>query len=123
MTTPQQYQFLEQIKRECGLVSVPPEIDPSAPPKRIFRRYFGNPPPRKPHHEMLKAKYPPKPGEVLLKEWVSGESGRLKIGYGGVMMRIHRGDYPLLSLRRVNARVIFVKSLDPTLNGLEGGGR
>ncbi len=123
MTTTQQYQFLEQIKRECGLVSVPPEPQLNTPPRRIYRRYFGKAPPRRPMGEMFKAKYPPAPGEVLLKEWVSGECGRLKIGYGGIMMRIHRGDYPLLSLRRVNARVIFVKSLDPTINGLEGGGR
>lgn len=51
----------------------------------------------------------PQDGEVSMKEWMISESQRLGIKPNGVYMRLMRGWYPDLKIRRVNKRVAFVK--------------
>ena len=49
------------------------------------------------------------PGEMRLKEWLAAEANRLGIDPDSVHMRLRRGKYPGLKLRRMNRQNIFVQ--------------
>ena len=51
----------------------------------------------------------PRPGEVQLKVWLQTEAARCGITESGVFQRLKRGKYPEVKVRRVNARVVFVR--------------
>lgn len=48
-------------------------------------------------------------GEVTMKDFIVAEAARTGLSPSGVAMRISRGKYGHLKLRRVNRRVVFVK--------------
>ncbi len=47
--------------------------------------------------------------ELPMKEWVAREAERLGKKPAAVIMRLARGKYPGLKIRRVNSRVVFVE--------------
>jgi hypothetical protein len=51
------------------------------------------------------------PGEIRLKSFCQAEAARLKCGMTNIYMRIRRGKYPRLKMRRLTARIIFVKPI------------
>ena len=53
----------------------------------------------------------PSDNEVTLKQWVVSESERDNVSPHAIHMRIQRGKYPNLILRKINRRVIFVRTL------------
>lgn len=57
-------------------------------------------------HSALRA---PRSNEFPLKHWVLGEAAREGVKESAIYMRIRRGKYPELKLRRVNQRVVFVQ--------------
>ena len=50
----------------------------------------------------------PRPGELLLKDWLKMESARLGIAYRAMEIRFNRGKVKNITVRRVNRRVIWV---------------
>ncbi|MEI8064588.1 MAG: hypothetical protein WCH84_11060 [Verrucomicrobiota bacterium] len=50
-----------------------------------------------------------RPGEISMKDFLAAESERSGLSRSGVAMRISRGMYRHLKLRRINRRVVFVK--------------
>lgn len=50
-----------------------------------------------------------RPGEVSWKEFLISEAGRCGVKPATIAMRIYRGKYPSLKLRRLNQRRVFVK--------------
>ncbi len=50
----------------------------------------------------------PRPGEIQMKVWREAESRRLGVGEGAIAMKLNRGGYPELRVRRVNKRVVYV---------------
>jgi len=106
MTNSAQWSLLAQINAECFPVEEEPEDSPL--PQRVV------------HHRMQRGDYQerqrsvkplPLPGEISLKEFVSNESRRLRICASAIFMRIGRGKYPNLQIRRATARTVFVKVL------------
>lgn len=49
-------------------------------------------------------------GEVALKVWVADEARRTGRTMAAIYKRIYSGCYPDMRLRRVNKRVVFVKT-------------
>lgn len=52
--------------------------------------------------------YNPRPGEVSMKEWRIAEAAAHGLTESAVAMRLARGAYPELNIRRVNPRRVFV---------------
>jgi hypothetical protein len=59
------------------------------------------------HHGNL-----PRPGEVPLKQWIWEQSEKQNVSYDNMVHRLYRGRVPYPEVRRINARVIFVKRAD-----------
>lgn len=62
----------------------------------------------------MSAKYVPRnlqmrPGEMPMKAWVMEEAERAGVTTSAIYMRIHRGCYLGLKVRRANSRIVFVK--------------
>lgn len=111
-TTRQHDYDLDRRKTDRAL---PPPLDVKFPDLS-----FMNPPRRgkgtgRPRGSRNRPKYEavntvPQPGEIPLKVWMQQEAKRLGMVHApSIYHFIRRGDYPNLKLRRVNARVIFVK--------------
>lgn len=68
---------------------------------------------RNPGHikHYVRVVHDPLPGEVRLKTFLQDEAARLNVSTHAVFQRISRGNYPGLSKRRVNGRVVFVKQI------------
>lgn len=47
--------------------------------------------------------------EISMKQFVAKEAERLGVKSPAIFMRIKRGKYPDLKIRRVNARVVYVR--------------
>lgn len=45
-----------------------------------------------------------------LKQWIHEEAGLLRVKPGTIRMRITRGKYDWLPIKRVNQRVLFVET-------------
>lgn len=54
-----------------------------------------------------------RPGEIRMKEWRQREAKLLGASENAVAMRLSRGQYPDLKIRRVNARVVYVTDERP----------
>lgn len=51
----------------------------------------------------------PLPGEVHLKFWLAEEAKRQGVDSGAITMRIRRGKYPALKIRKAGPHTQFVK--------------
>lgn len=51
----------------------------------------------------------PMPESIQLKAWLIEEAKRHKVTPSAIRSRLRRGNYPALSLIRINMRVIFVE--------------
>jgi hypothetical protein len=49
------------------------------------------------------------PGEIQMKNWISEQRSDTGLTKSAIVMRLKRGKYPNLTLRRVNQRVVFVR--------------
>jgi hypothetical protein len=49
------------------------------------------------------------PTEIPLKQWRYEEAKRLNVDETTIAHRLREGGYPLIRLRKVNSRVIFVQ--------------
>ena len=47
--------------------------------------------------------------ELTMKQWRLAEAARWGVGEHAIAMRLKRGQYPLLKVRRVNKRIVFVE--------------
>lgn len=57
-----------------------------------------------------RAKVPtPTPDEITMKQWQIEEAARIGLTRSAVAMRLTRGKYPHLQVRRVNRRVAYVR--------------
>jgi len=59
----------------------------------------------------------PQSGEVSLKDFVKDEAGRTGLGESAIYMRLNRGAYSGLEFRRVNRRVVFVRTKELLTTG------
>ena len=50
----------------------------------------------------------PRPGEVLLVDWLIKEAGRHGVQPPAIWLRLRMGKYPGVTERRVNSKVIFI---------------
>lgn len=56
----------------------------------------------------------PRPGELYLKQWIVEEAQRLRVSEGTVFKRYKRGDYPNITVRKVNSNVVFISTPQAT---------
>ena len=54
------------------------------------------------------ARMTPRPGEVLLVDWLIKEAGRHGVQPPAIWLRLRMGRYPGVTERRVNSKVIFI---------------
>ena len=54
------------------------------------------------------ARMTPRPGEVLLVDWLIEEAGRHGVQPPAIWLRLRMGKYPGITERRVNSKVIFI---------------